>query len=126
MAAPFADHTDVEARWRPLTDDEDAIADQLAIDASDMVRERWADVDDRIAAETLAADSVTRVVAHMAKRAMDRPVPEGFETFNQTAGPFSAGGKVSNPNGNLYFTAADILVFEPEGSVEKVRVGWLA
>jgi hypothetical protein len=126
MAEPFATHIDVEARWRTLTATEQAVADKLAIDASDMIRERWTDVDARIASESIAATSVTRVVAGMVKRAMDRPTPEGYETFTQGAGPFSVGGKLANPLGNLFFTAADLLVFEPDGYTRKAFVGWLA
>lgn len=126
MPEPFADHTDVEARWRPLSETEDAIADQLAIDASDMIRERWADIDDRITAETVSADSVTRVVATMVKRAMINADAEGLESRQQTAGPFSVNDKYANPTGNLYFTANELLVFEPEGYNRKSLVGWLA
>lgn len=126
MADPFATHTDVEARWRPLSDAEDAIADQLAIDASDMIRERWSDIDTRITNGVMSADSVKRVVAYMVKRAMIVGDAEGLESQSQTAGPFAVSNKFSNPNGNLYFTAAEVLVFEPEGSISKVRMGWLA
>jgi hypothetical protein len=126
MAEPFATHADVEARWRPLSDAEDDIADQLAIDASDMIRERWADIDDRIAAESVAATSVTRVVAGMVKRAMINADSEGLESRAQTAGPYSVNDKYANPLSTLFFTAADILVFEPDGYTRKVLVGWLA
>lgn len=123
---PFATSGDVEARWRTLALDEKLVADQLAIDASAMIRERWSDVDSRIASGALLPASVTRVVAFMVKRAMDRPAPDGYETFTQGAGPYSVGGKVANPNGNLYFTAADVLVFEPEGARRTVYQAWLA
>jgi hypothetical protein len=126
MAEPFATYVDVEARWRTLSSAEQTVATTLAVDASNMIRERWSDIDDRIAAGTVSEDSVVRVVAFMVKRAMDRPAPDGFETFTQGAGPFNAGGKLANPNGNLYFTALDLLVFEPEGSSRKSFVGWLA
>lgn len=126
MADPFATYTDVEARWRPLSAAEEAIADQLAVDASDMIRERWTDIDARIANGAVPASSVTRVVAYMVKRAMLVGDAEGLESQQQTAGPFSVNNKYTNPNGNLYFTAADVLVFEPEGSVPTARVGWLA
>lgn len=126
MADPFATHTDVEARWRPLSDAEDAVADILAIDASDMVRERWSNVDDRIAAGTLTADALTRIVAQMVKRAMIAGDALGLESRSQAVGPFSVSDKFSNPNGNLYLTSADVAYLDGAGYASKVRMGWLA
>lgn len=126
MADPFATSADIEARWRPLSDAESALADQLAEDASDMIRERWGDIDVRVTSGAISANTLTRIVAKMVKRSMDRPVPDGFETFNQAAGPFSTGGKVANPTGDLSFTAADVLVLDGTGFTTRSRVGWLA
>lgn len=126
MSEPFATYMDVEARWRTLTAAERDIADQLAFDASDMIRERWADIETRIANETVSESSVIRVVAGMVKRAMLNGDSEGLESRAQTAGPFGVTDRYANPNGNLYFTTADLLVFEPEGYTRKVHVGWLA
>jgi hypothetical protein len=108
MADPFATAEDVAARWRTLTPDEIEIANQLAIDASNMIREQWPDVDERIAAGTLMAETLERIVANMVKRAMLAGDVEGLESRQQAAGPFSINDKFSNPNGNLYFTAAEI------------------
>lgn len=105
---PFATATDVADRWRTLTSTEALIADTLAFDASDMIRSRWPDVDARIAAGTLSAASLTRVVASMVKRAMIVGDSEGLESRAQTAGPFSVSDKFTNPNANLYFTAEDV------------------
>lgn len=122
----FATHEDVEARWRPLSDAEDAVADRLAMDASDMIRERWPDVDDRITAGSLTADGLTRIVAQMVKRAMIVGDALGLESRAQTAGPFSVSDKFSNPTGNLYLTNADILYLDGVGYSSQVRMGWLA
>lgn len=126
MADPFATHTDVEARWRPLSAAEDAVADLLAQDASDMIRERWADIDQRITSGAIAADTLTRIVAQMVKRAMINGDSEGLESRAQTAGPFSVSDKFSNPNGNLYLSAADITLLDGLGWTSRSRVGWLA
>lgn len=112
MAASFASYVDVEARWRTLTSAEQDIADQLAQDASDMIRDRWPTVDARIAAGTLSADSVIRIVANMVKRAMISPAADGVTEISETQGPFSHGEKYANPLGSLFFTAADILFFD--------------
>jgi hypothetical protein len=108
----FATSDDVESRWRPLTDDEKAIANTLLDDASDMIRTRWADVDDRISAGSLTEDSVLRVVAGMVKRAMINGATEGVDSMAQGAGPFSQNLKYSNPNGNLYLTREDIRLLD--------------
>lgn len=109
---PFATATDVAARWRTLTSDETAIANTLAIDASDMIRTRWPDVDDRVTAGTLTTASLTRVVANMVKRAMIVGEAEGLESRSQAAGAFSISDKFTNPNANLYFTAEDIRLLD--------------
>lgn len=105
---PFATATDVAARWRTLTSEEVTRADVLAADASDMVRTRWPDVDDRVTAGTLSALSLTRVVANMVKRAMIVGNNEGLESHSEGSGPFNYSDKFTNPNANLYFTAEDV------------------
>lgn len=110
--APFATADDVEARWRTLSSAEITTADVLSTDASDMIRTRWSDVDDRIASGSLSADSLTRVVANMVKRAMIVGDREGLESRSQGAGPFSVSDKFANPNANLYFTAEDLRLLD--------------
>lgn len=124
MAEPLAEPADVEALWRPLSDDEATVATRLLRIASRIVRTRYPDVDDRIAAATLAAEDVADVVAMMVKRAMQAPAADGVESASWTAGPFGTNTKYSNPDGNLYMTAEEKLLFG-EG-VPQVRVGWLA
>ena len=121
MAEPFATFEDVQARWRTLSSDEETVANTLAADASDMIRTRWPDVDARI-----DADSVKRVVANMVKRAMIVGDSVGLESRSQTAGPFGVSDKYANPNANLYFTADDLRLFEPQEYAKRAVVGWLA
>lgn len=109
---PFATADDVEARWRTLSSTEATTANTLSYDASDMIRTRWPDVDDRIASGSLTADSMTRVVASMVKRAMIVGDREGLESRAQSAGPFSVSDKFANPNANLYFTAEDLRLLD--------------
>lgn len=124
--AAFATPADVEARWRPLTSAEQLVAATLLGDASGMVRARWTDVDARLASGALTADDVTRVVANMVKRAMINGPTEGVEQQSQGAGPWNLTQKFANPNANLYFTAEDVRLFEPEGYNRMAFVGWLA
>lgn len=125
-ATPFATAADAAARWRTLTSAETTIANTLAGDASDMIRTRWPDVDARIASGALSADSVKRVVAYMVKRAMIVGDAEGLESRSQTSGPFGVSDKFVNPNANLYFTADDLRLFEPQEYAKRAVVGWLA
>lgn len=126
MSTPFATDADVQARWRTLTEDEAAVAGVLAADASDIIRSRWADVDDRIAAGTLRASSVTRIVAAMVRRAMIVGDNEGWTQRSETAGPFTVSGTLSNPGGYLYLTADDVELFERDGYTRRSLVAWLA
>lgn len=122
----YATTDDVAARWRPLTDAEEIVAQTLLGDASAMIRQRWPDVDARLADETLAMEDVTRVVASMVKRAMLNAGSEGVEQQSQTAGPFAINNKFANPTGALYITAEEALLFEPERRHPSARMGWLA
>lgn len=126
MSESFATSADVALRWRPLTPSEDAVAGVLVDDASDMIRSRWSDVDARIASGALSQASVVRVVAGMVKRAMIAADAAGIEQRSQGAGPFSVSEKYANPSGNLYFTAEDLRLFEPEEYAKRAHVGWLA
>lgn len=117
---------DVADRWRPLTTDEITLVNILLIDASDIVRVRFPDVDARILSGSLAVTTVVRVVAGMVRRAMMNRDTEGITQGSETVGPFAHSQTYANPNGNLYLTADDIRSFEPEGFSPRVRMGWLA
>jgi hypothetical protein len=124
-AAPFATPSDVEDRWRDLTDAEEARAEVLLGDASRIVRRRWPDIDARIAAGDLDADDVLMVVAGMVKRAMLGPDVDGVTEQTEAAGPFSVARKYSNPLGNLYLSASDIETLaagEPSGGGKRAFV----
>lgn len=110
--SPFATREDVEARWRPLTPDEQRVASTLLDDASDMIRVRWPDTDARVTAGSLSAASLRRVVANMVKRAMMVGPLEGVDTQSQNAGPFGVSIKPSNPNANLYLSAEDVKLLD--------------
>lgn len=116
MAEPFANSFDLEARWPsfPYTDQQGYV-DQLLTDASNMVRDRWPDVDARIAAGTLLAESLERVVCQMVKTAMLNPETEGLESQGINTGPFGITQKFSNPTGTLYFTAEMVRLLDGYG-----------
>lgn len=124
MAEPFATHAELEARWPSFPYEQQDYADQLLIDASNMIRERWPDADDRIAAGTLMAESLERIVCQMVKTAMMNPDTEGLESQGITTGPFSVSRNFSNPTGSLYFTAEMIRLLDGYNRAT-ARMGWL-
>lgn len=117
MAYPFADSSDLAARWRPLTDAEASIADTLCSDASNIIRARFPGIDDQAASGQVDPGVLTQVVAGMVKRAMVAP-SDGITSESQSAGPFSRSQSFANPLGNVFLTAADltlILGYQPTG-----------
>lgn len=125
MPDDFATVGDLEARWRPLVDAEFDVAETLLGDASQMVRERWPDVDARIAEGSLSALTLTRIVCAMVKRAMLAPDVDGVAQQSLSALQFGMSRTFSNPNGNLYFTAADIAAVDGAAGSARARMGWL-
>lgn len=119
MAEPFATHTELEARWPSFPYQQEDYADQLLVDASNMIRERWPDVDARIDAGTLMAESLERIVCNMVKTAMLNPETEGLESEGVTTGPFGIDRKFSNPTGSLYFTAEMIRLLDGYGKKKR-------
>jgi Phage protein Gp19/Gp15/Gp42 len=106
---PFATSAELSARWRPLTQLETQTADVLLDDASQMIRERFPDVDIRIEAETLSRKTVSRIVCAMVKRAMIGGGGESVSSQGQTAGPFGITQSFANPMGNLYLGKDDLI-----------------
>jgi hypothetical protein len=108
--ADYATLEDLKKHWPGLPTDREAEATQKLHEATIEVRALYPDVDSRLAAASLDPDIPKLVVSRMVKRAMDvsaETPTAGFESFQFATGPFSMGGKVHNPDGNLYLTAAD-------------------
>lgn len=97
--AAFATVEDLEARWRTLSTDEQAVATVLLDDASAMIRATCPDATD--------ADILKLVVCAMVKRAMLAADAPGVKTTQETAGPFSQSYTYANPMGDMYVTAAE-------------------
>lgn len=106
MAEPFATADDLVARWRPLSESEQATAEALLADASAMIRAERPGIDELLAADPPGMDpSLPRMVAcAMVKRAMIGIDTGGASSVQQTAGPFSKSTSFANPAGDLYFT----------------------
>lgn len=99
----FATVADLEARWHPLTDSEQAKAEVLIGDASDMIIDAAADVD------SVRPETLTRICCQMVKRAMiaEATNPTGVTQYSQTAGSFSESGTYANPTGDLYLLSSE-------------------
>jgi hypothetical protein len=120
----FAIVDDVAIRWRPLSSTEAATVSALICDASSMIRNRWSDIDDRIAAGTLPEQEATRVVANMVRRAMLNRDGEGVASRSETVGGVTESATYVNPTGSLYLSADDVRVLGP--FVPRAKNGWLA
>ena len=101
---PFAEVSDLEGRWRPLSDSEQTIAETLLTDASIMVRNRASD------AKHTDADTLRMVVCEMVKRAMAGPMAAGMgvNSIQQGAGPYQQTASFTNPLGDLYLSKSDL------------------
>jgi hypothetical protein len=116
---PLATISDLEARFRPLTVDEVQVAETLIGDASDGLRLRITDIDDRIAEGDLPASIVAAVVVAPVIRYLRNP--EGYQS--ERIGDYS----YTRPDGEvtLLFTAEDLarLAPGPQGAFT-VRPGY--
>lgn len=110
---PFADYTDVQAIWRPLSDDEIVTVTSWIAEASQQVRDDVPpvggfDVDERITAGTLNPDTVRSVVARMVRRVMINP--DGDSSVTEQTGPFAVTRtkSASTASGDLFITAREL------------------
>lgn len=98
---PFAQTTDLEARWHALTASEQAQAKVLIDDASQMV------IDTCPRYATASTATLKSIVCTMVKRAMLAGDNAGISSTQQTAGPFNESYNYANPLGDLYLTKAE-------------------
>lgn len=105
----FAEVSDLEARWRPLSTEERARAAVLLEDASSMLRVELPEIDARLDAvpPTLDAGIPRMIVCKMVQRAMQSGGDGAVSAVQQTAGPFSQSTSYANPQGDLYLTKAE-------------------
>lgn len=106
----YATTSDLEKRWRSLSDLEKPRAEVLLLDASVMVAKACADagvtIDEDDELQTLTMRSV---VCEMVKRAMQQPTDKPSMTqWSQTAGPFTESGTYRNPDGDLFIKESEL------------------
>jgi hypothetical protein len=126
MAADYATLADLELHWSALPAEDEPDAEQKIHEASIEVRGNYPEIDARIlipvADGGMDPDIPKLVVCRMVKRAMDvsEDAPTaGLESFQFGTGPFSVGGKVHNPDGNIYLSAADKRLLSKSRPVRK-------
>jgi hypothetical protein len=114
MASDNSTLADLKLHWPKLPAAQEADAEQKLHEASVEVRGNYPDLDQRLTVAVadggIDPDIPKLVVNRMVKRAMDvsdDAPTAGFESFQFGTGPFSMGGKLRNPDGDVYLTAAD-------------------
>lgn len=116
MPASLAAVTEIEQAWRSLSTEEKARAEYYLSFASRRVRDRWPDVDDRIAEQTLSAENVSDVVVQMVLGIVDGSPVRGARSWSETRGPLSQ--SVTLQPGRQQLIAFEdwmVKVFEPGG-----------
>jgi hypothetical protein len=116
--------SDLEERWRPLSDAERERASVLLGDASRRVEARFPTLAARVTAGSLDPMTVVDVVTGMVRRVLVAGGTENITQQSQAIGPFSLGQSFGNPMGNLYLTAEDVaLLRDPaRAGVRSVRL----
>ena len=103
----YADVSDLEVRWRTLTDDEQERAEALLDDASAML-DAYITVDET---DEQQMKLLKIVVCNIVERAMSTAADDGdlFGVTQQsiTAGPYAKTFSYANPTGDLYITKAE-------------------
>lgn len=105
----FATTSDLEDRWRALSDIEKGRAETLLLDASVMIsamcQQSGVTIDE---SDELQAHNLTAITCEIVKRAMLTPVDIAPTTsYSQSAGGFSESFAYANPNGDLYLTSSE-------------------
>lgn len=115
---PFALPSDIEAVWRPLTAEEDAIAFGLIEQASMLLRARVAGIDARAAVDPVAKAVAQAAVVNAVKRVLLNP--GAVRQRSQTSGPFSESATLDSSisTGAVYIDPNDLV-----GLVSSTGVG---
>ncbi|BDF40071.1 MULTISPECIES: Gp19/Gp15/Gp42 family protein [Bacteria] len=105
----YASVEDLQARWRPLSSDEEERAEQKLKDASLIVADECRRFGVNLnAADGMTKDALSLTVCEMVKRAMMSPVDRAPITQGGlTVGPFNQSLTYANPTGDLYLTSSE-------------------
>lgn len=122
----FADVADIEARWRTLSDTEQARAEAKLTDASALIsallKKSGVAIDD---SDDEQAEALRYVTCSMVIRSMSAGEYDAFGVTNQTttAGPYSQTFTFSNPSGDMYLTRLEksLLGINTSGYIGTIR-----
>lgn len=116
----FATYTDIEARWRALTADEQTRATVLLDDASAMlsalVRVDESDEQQKALLKQVSCSMVIRSLVSGESTAY------GVDQMQATMGPMSQSVHFANPNGDMYLTKLEKRLLGISGGSGKGRV----
>lgn len=107
-----ASPADVAARWRPLSSDEELVAERLLGDAWAELLVRVPTLEARLEAETLSSAVVTRVLASMVLRVLRNPDGKRIEAIDDYQ--YTRDDAVSS--GVLYATAEELALLAEPGN----------
>lgn len=99
----FATYEDLEARWRPLSEDEQARATVLLEDAATYLL-AFVDVDPD---DEQQASALKMVSCSMVQRAMTQGDSYGIDKLTMSADIYSQSVSYVNPSGDFYLTASE-------------------
>lgn len=121
----FAEVSDLEARWRELSETEQAQASVLLEDASAILSSLVV-IEDK---ETEYLELCRIVVCNMVQRAMASSANDlfGVTQSSMTAGPYTQSASYSNPTGDMYLTKTEKRMLGiTNGYIGSIRpmIGW--
>ena len=101
----FAEVSDLEDRWRPLSPDEQARAKVLLVDAAAMLEAEF----ERCGRdpETVSAQMKRQVSCYMVRRVMAAGTGADVSQLGITVGPFSQQQTFANPASAMYVSAEE-------------------
>lgn len=110
---PYANHDDLEAFWKSLSNDEQTRADKLLKLASNRLRSKASkvgfDMDAKVNNDAAYFETVQWVVMEAAKRAMLTPTDAPpVNSMQMAAGPYSQNLVYTNPAGDLWFKKSEL------------------
>lgn len=101
----FATIDDLEARYKTLTESEEARATALLMDASVMLAGEFERVGKSIDTENdLLMANLVRVICAMVKRVLASGLEADISSSSMTAGSYSEQRTFANPTGDMYIT----------------------
>lgn len=109
--------SDLELRWKPLSEDEKVRASVLIEDAEALISALGANLDE------VSLSVLIPIVCSVVKRAMpDQGDGSAIESLQKSAGPFSETFKFANPSGDMYLTKLE----KRQLGISQQRIGMIA